>query len=816
MAKPYRILTSRRTTVLAGTMILAAAAGFSGCADDEPDPAGPGGGAAGGAGASGGAGGAGTGGGGAGPVYVLERPSKSSTIAISDDDAVVALVNQADGSMSLFTTEDNSRTAKVDTGGEPSAVVIHPDAVTAFVANRRDGTVVKVSAIDTGSPTVSEPVDVGSEPTGLALSPTGARLFVAEWAESRVSVIDTATMEVLGSVAVRNPRAVAVTNDGDEDDDDELLVVPEFFGEVSGDGEVSDTGRIGRVRVFSLGDVEAAPDTITFNPIDSTFGTPSTMTSPNQLYAVAVAGDRILVPSVSASPEPPVSFNTNVQPVVYVGSLSDMAEDESVVGSSNLAAHVRDEVTDGPRHFLADIVDIAMVGTDIAYVLSRGANVVQRVEYNEATGISIGSAFNEQIDVGAAPAGAPEGCLGPNGIVTSHDGERAFVNCWVNRRLGVVDLTTQAQVTTVEASPPPATPEAIAKSRGLKFFFTGRARWSSESWSACSSCHPDGLTDNITWAFAAGPRQTVSLDGSFSRGSGPQVQRIFNWTAIFDEIHDFERNTRGVSGGLGAVTHSTSCGDLSQETRSDIAGPPDGLLGEPVKEVQDNEPDNCTTDWNDIEAWIKGSVRPPRALRSSDAAAVANGAAIFESGGCDKCHSGAGWTVSRLYWTPSTANNSDLTTTGFPENALPTGFPASWNEHTFEIALEPGTSIAPLQVACAIRNTNTFGIPGDAEATAAIEVKPNDSQAQGEKGFNIPALYGLAVGAPYLHHGQAATLNDLFTNPAWNDHLRAGNPVFVPTEAEVDDLIAFLLSIDADAPEMTTPAGFDVCRATFP
>jgi cytochrome c peroxidase len=210
-------------------------------------------------------------------------------------------------------------------------------------------------------------------------------------------------------------------------------------------------------------------------------------------------------------------------------------------------------------------------------------------------------------------------------------------------------------------------------------------------------------------------------------------------------------------------------------------------------------------------------VRPPRARRTADAAAVDRGAQLFATGGCAKCHSGAGWTVSRLFWSPSSANNTALLTTSFPASPFPAGFPAQWNEHSVEIAFEPGTNVAPLQVACALRNTNTFGVPGNSAATAALELKPDlVAAAQGAKGFNIPALYGLAVGAPFLHHGQAATLEDLFNDPKWSNHLQAGNAVFVPTAAEVDDLVAFLLSIDADTPEVATPAGFDICRPTFP
>lgn len=33
----------------------------------------------------------------------------------------------------------------------------------------------------------------------------------------------------------------------------------------------------------------------------------------------------------------------------------------------------------------------------------------------------------------------------------------------------------------------------------------------TDGWGKCSNCHPKGLTDNVTWAFAAGPRRTLPL-----------------------------------------------------------------------------------------------------------------------------------------------------------------------------------------------------------------------------------------------------------------------------------------------------------------
>src|SRR5678816_2452156 len=135
----------------------------------------------------------------AAPPAVLHRASRSSTIALTDDGSRVVMVNPQDDSISVFTTADNLRTGKVTTGGEPSNVVIDAAGV-AYVANRADATVVKVTGLDQATPAIAGTAAVGSEPIGLALSPTGARLFVAEFAESRVSVIDTASMTVVGSI----------------------------------------------------------------------------------------------------------------------------------------------------------------------------------------------------------------------------------------------------------------------------------------------------------------------------------------------------------------------------------------------------------------------------------------------------------------------------------------------------------------------------------------------------------------------------------------------------------------------------------------
>ncbi len=762
-----------------------------------------------------------------GPVKVLKRASKSGTVAITGDDKTVAMVNPEHGSITTFDAETQTVKATLATGAEPQALVIHPDDDTLFVANRADATVVKVTGLGGATLTIAATVQVGAEPAGLALSPTGATLYVTEFAESRVAVIDTATMQVVGSIPVDRPRAIAVTNNGDQSDADEAIVVPAFYGEATGT-EATDTSRQGRVHVFAAGDRHELAS-ITLAPIDSGFA-PSTAaadaatvpTSPNQLWAAGIVGQRVFIPSVSASPAGPVDFQANIQPVAYVVDLGTGAEDRGLRGTANLARLVRDQVpTTGPRFFLADLVDVAFVGDKVAYYASRGGDVIQKVVYDEA-GPTLGLPFNYQIDLNVTPAGSAKPCQNPTGIVTAHVGGRAYVNCWVTRQLGVIDLGQQALITTIPSATI-STDEADAND-GRRFYFTGRGRWAKNAWSSCGSCHPDGLSDNITWVFGSGPRQTTSMDGTFSHHAGTAgKQRALNWTAINDELHDFERNTRGTSGGLGAVTTpgAGGCKDLATEVRvnvdPDTAHP--GAMSVPVTSIINATAGVCTHDWDKIEAFVK-TIRPPRASRFLDAASVARGAALFgqptataNNAGCVKCHGGAGWTVSRRFYGVTDAQVvADLHTTAFAPPAL---FGLTWSQGGFQIQNEPTapTARGPEQLACALRNIGTFG-PAELEKRlvggAAVP-------AQGSLGYNVPSLYGLTLGAPYLHHGLAPDLAALFDDAAWKAHTEAGNPVWLESGSASEiaqrkqDLINFLLSIDAATAEQATPPGFDGC-----
>src|SRR5439155_26669543 len=156
------------------------------------------------------------------------------------------------------------------------------------------------------------------------------------------------------------------------------------------------------------------------------------------------------------------------------------------------------------------------------------------------------------IDPAPAAFAADKKGQNPIGLSVAHTNTGfAWATSEVTRNLTGIDLNVQA-VAGGAAAPavfassalPAAGSEGDKILKGKRFFNTGLARWSlkAQGWGACQSCHSDGLTDNVTWYFARGPRQSISLDGSFS-SKDPHDQRIFNWTAIFDEISDFELNT---------------------------------------------------------------------------------------------------------------------------------------------------------------------------------------------------------------------------------------------------------------------------------
>jgi len=266
----------------------------------------------------------------------------------------------------------------------------------------------------------------------------------------------------------------------------------------------------------------------------------------------------------------------------------------------------------------------------------------------------------------------------PQGITITDDGTRAYVANFVSRNVSVVDLTTDAVIAVVPTSDLPA-PGSAGETNlvGAEMFFSSRGhfdpvpggtnslreRLSSEGWQSCSSCHFKGLTDGVIWQFAAGPRKSVPLNGSFNPHQRSE-QRLLNYSAIFDEIEDFEINIRNVSGpgplagGALDPNHGLLIGD-----NGDLNVAPSVLNGFARANADRAQLSvtlpgsaNPVPALTALREWVRNAVRTPNApvagLPGGPAASeVLAGRNLFLQAGCAQCHGGGDWTVSRKDFT---------------------------------------------------------------------------------------------------------------------------------------------------------------------
>jgi hypothetical protein len=277
---------------------------------------------------------------------------------------------------------------------------------------------------------------------------------------------------------------------------------------------------------------------------------------------------------------------------------------------------------------------------------------------------------------------------------------------------------------------------------------------SNFGWANCASCHPKGLSDGVTWMFPDGPRQTIPLNGTFDRflsaGTTPTLDhiRVLNWSAVRDEVQDFELNTRGVSGGEGLITDGQPVINLINADGSGLAS------------------SGRSQDLDAMAFYQANGIRTPTAPPISDPDFF-TGLGLFTQAGCAKCHAGRQWSNAIRNFTP----------------------PPKVDRNGVQVVITDG------QLAGFLRDVGTF----DGTKFNEVRVTPlNDvPTARGVLGMSPPSLLGLAASAPYLHSGQAQTLEEVLANTA---HRRAGqaagqaDPLDDP--AKLDLMVRFLRSID--------------------
>jgi YVTN family beta-propeller protein len=772
--------------------------------------------------------------------------SRSTTVALTYDEARVVVVNREANTISIIQVKDgngNDVANKLDeiaVGQEPRCVAVHPDDQVAYVTNAISGT---VSVVDLVLGITRMEVPVGTEPRGCALTPDGALLYVANHTAGTVSILDTSNPLnpiTAGTVQVgRNPTAIAITNRGG-DVSGETVFVTEIFAELDpdfedpvfdGNGEARDLGKRGVVFAFPAGNANPPITKITLAPIaDSGFNSnrvaPNNFCGaaahslifcpdptkpvtdpvntddpqgvyPNQLLSAVIRGNRLYVTAIGAQPEPREDSNVNVQALVYAVDTEALSQ----VTSQNLNQQIAVETAAPPpsldKTFGNDIVAIdADLAGDTYLVVSRGGNQVFRAKRDPTTGLlDILNAAGDRVDCRVQTGNLP------SGVAMRQDGTRAYANNEANfsvTSMNVDDgfcLTQQLDIDSSEPPNPGSFEHAVLV--GKLAFFTAlgipdngltdlgirdiiprnfKGKMSKDAWSSCGSCHPDGLADGATWIFGTGPRQTIPLDGMFNKLTNLD-QRILNWSAVRGSNTDFNANSRATQGGCGFASDEFDPGRCFIEGNQTAANPA----------IYDHGITQGGSEALDLQTlWIFAAVRP---LKQPQLGNLEAGRAVFAAN-CASCHGGAKWTKSQIFHRDNPAaagQNLAPLDPGVTRLPVTTGGPLAneffsftCNDLTFEYLEDVGTFDV----------TNPLEIRDNAAAGTAF----------GVNGFNPPSLLSINYHAPYLHLGQAQTLEAVFPLHG----LGSGASGFPPTTTiateltalEQSDLLAFLKSID--------------------
>jgi len=751
---------------------------------------------------------------------------------------------------------------EIGVGQEPRCVAVHPTDRVAYVTNAITGT---VSVVDLVQGREVKQIKVGTEPRGCALTPDGSLLYVANHTEGTVSIIDTAGWTVWGTVVVgRNPTAIAITDKGTGHIADDTVFVTQIFAELNpdfkdpkfdGNGEARDLGKRGVVHAFPAGNANPPLTPIYLAPLpDSGFSAnrvapnnfcntvppaqsnifcprpdlPATDPAntnnpqgvyPNQLLSVVIRGHLLYVTAIGPQPEPPEVFNVNVQALVYAVDTDALAEVAVGEKFKNLNVQIAKEAAAPPpsldKTFGNDLVAIDADGAgDTLLIVSRGGNQVFRAHLvDPATGqLNILNAAGDRVDCRLQTGNLP------SGVAMRQDGTRAYANNEANcsvTSMNIEDgfcLTLQLDI--ASSTPPAPNSFEHAVLVGKVAFFTAlgipdnnflgtpirdiiprnfRGKQSRDAWSSCGSCHPDGLADGVTWIFGTGPRQTKPLDGMFNKLTNMEDQGLLNWSAIRGSNTDFNNNSRGVQGGCGfaSVVATGGMDPPAQCNSQDPATPPNLTPANPA--IYDHGITQGGSDALDVQTlWIFAAVRALHQPQPRDEAALARGRDVFAAN-CASCHGGAKWTKSQIFH----RDNPAATMQNGP----------TLDPGVTRLAPAPPVAAAPanefFSFTCNALTINYLEDVGTFDDTDPLEIRDNAaaSLAFGRNGFNVPSLLSINYHAPYLHRGQAQTLEEVFKLHGLGPD-GAGFPPMTTIETQIADpqqradLLVFLKAID--------------------
>jgi YVTN family beta-propeller protein len=414
------------------------------------------------------------------------RYKNPANMALRPEGKELWVACEASDSVVIVDTATHRKIAEIAVGGMPIDVAFTPDGSRAFVTNRHDDS---VSVIDVRSRRMMQTLAVGDEPHGLLTDREGKYLYVANASSGDMTVIDVRTTSYVKTLSAgRGPWSMALSPDGS------TLAVTNMLARFSAPrtpfvSELTsiDTGRgiVEDRRVIDGANLMMGVDW-----------------HPQGKFAIATLNrTKSLVPMTRL-----------LQGWTITNGLAVIWRDGAV-----------DQVLlDEPNSGFADPNDVAFtLDGRFALVTSGGTNRVAVVDVAKLTGLLLGATRHQREHVFPNHLGIPTEFVvkhiaverHPRSILAAADGRWAYVANSLDDSLSVIDLKKLEAVARIDLGGPA---EITKQRRGEILFHSANITFRKQY--SCSSCHPDGHVDSVTYDIEGDGIGVSPVDNRSLRG----------------------------------------------------------------------------------------------------------------------------------------------------------------------------------------------------------------------------------------------------------------------------------------------------------
>jgi len=281
-------------------------------------------------------------------------------LAVTPDQRHVYVADLAGNSVSVIATATNTVVATIPVGSSPNGVAVTPNGNFVYVANyASSGT---LSVISTATNTVVQTITVGPFPFLPKVTPDGSLVYVSNQ-NNTISVIDTSTNRVTGTVSIPAPTGLAFTPNG------AFAYVGEYFSP----GSMAVLGIPGNtlVTTIPLGANTTDPIKVAVNP-GGTLAYVANLGSSN--VSVIDTASNTVIATVPVGNEPYGIAVATDGSLVYVGNLLD-----STISVINTSTNTVVATVPVP----AGVTGIAMASTPpVTQTVTQPLNPTQPNQFN--------------------------------------------------------------------------------------------------------------------------------------------------------------------------------------------------------------------------------------------------------------------------------------------------------------------------------------------------------------------------------------------------------------------------------------------------